>query len=245
MLAAFLLLMLAASERAEARKAKALEPATVVETAEYTPCGLRCSEDARPARAFCLRSGAQTLVGQSRSYFHESKLTGMEDYGGTQVQIRFNRRCIWITAADGTETRIERGTEYEGFKDRGCVAEVNRPILAAANRKKRPASVPATAIAIAGPDQGEDPQRFLWYACAMEPGDGSIRCRRWYQDGGAYGDDWYCARTLDGKPVTADFALDALESDAEHLLLTSGGVLEHDQRSRVDGKLDRPGSACF
>jgi hypothetical protein len=220
-------------------------PATVVETAEYTPCGNRCSEAADPARAFCLRAGDQTLVGEGRSYIHEAKFSGMEDYGGKQVQIRFNQRWIWIQASDGTETRIRRGSEYEEFKDRSCVAEVNRPILDRANRQKRPARVPASAVAIAGPEQGVNPQRSLWYACAQNSGAATITCQRWYHNGDSFGDDWYCARTLDGNPVGANFSIDALESDAGHLVLSSGGVLEHDQRSRIDGKLDRPESECY
>lgn len=245
LLGAVLLLCMPASAAGQlfARQPKQVVAATVVETAAYTPCGHRCSEGADPARAFCLRAGEQTLVGEGRSYLHEAKFSGMEDYGGKQVQIRFNGRWIWITAADGTQTRIRRGSEYEEFKDRNCAAEVNRPILARANRQRRPAKVPADAVAIAGPQEGDNPQRFLWYACAMD--SGTIRCRRWYPKGDAYGDDWYCAKTLDGKPVDGQFTVNALESDAGHLVLSSGGVLEHDQRSRVDGKLDRPGTPCY
>lgn len=233
------------AEHASARQARKLEQATVVETAEYTPCGNRCSEAADPARAFCLRAGDQTLVGEGRSYLHEAKFSSMEDYGGKRVQIRFNQRWIWIQASDGTETRIQRGSEYEEFKDRSCVAAVNRPILDTANRQKRPARVPASAVAIAGPEEGDNPQRFLWYACALDSGAATITCQRWYHNGDSFGDDWYCARTLDGRPVQADFSVDALESDAGHLVLSSGGVLEHDQRSRIDGKLDRPESQCY
>jgi hypothetical protein len=233
------------AEHALARQARNMVQATVVETAEYTPCGNRCSEAADPARAFCLRAGDRTLVGEGRSYIHETKFSGMEDYGGKQVKIRFNQRWIWIQASDGTETRIQRGTQYEEFKDRGCVAEVNRPILAKASREKRPGRVPAAAMAIAGPESGDNPQRFLWYACALNSGEATITCKRWYHTGNSFGDDWYCARTLDGNPVGENFSIDPLESDAGHLVLSSGGVLEHDQRSRIDGKLDRPGSPCF
>jgi hypothetical protein len=200
---------------------------------------------ADPARAFCLLAGDQTLVGEGRSYIHEAKFSGMEDYGGKQVQIRFNQRWIWIQASNGTETRIQRGSHYEEFKDRSCVAEVNRPILDGANRQKRPARVPASAVAIAGPESGDNPQRFLWYACAMNSGAATITCQRWYHNGESFGDDWYCARTLDGRPVQANFSVDPLDSDAGHLVLSSGGVLEHDQRSRINGKLDRPESQCY
>lgn len=243
--ALFLCFLAGTAQPALARQARNTVPATVVETAEYTPCGNRCSEAADPARAFCLRAGGQTLVGEGRSYIHEARFSGMEDYGGRQVRIRFTQRWIWIQASDGTQTRIRRGTQYEEFKDRACVAEVNRPILAAANRQKRPARVPPDALAIPGPEQGVNPQRFLWYACALSPGAATITCRRWYHNGESFGDDWYCAKTLDGNPVGENFSIDPLESDAGHLVLTTGGVLEHDQRSRIDGKLDRPDSPCY
>lgn len=237
-------ILLSASEHAAARQPKNMAQATVVETAEYTPCGDRCSALADPARAFCLRSGGQTLVGDGRSYFHEAKFSGMEDYGGTQVRIRFNRRSIWMRTADGSQIKLHRGSKYEGFKDRACLAEVNRPILARANRRKRPAKVPVTALAIAGPQSGSDPQRFLWYVCAMGPDAATISCRRWYRNGDPFENEWYCAKTLDGKSVGTNFAIDPLEQ-AGRLVLTSGGVLELDTRLRVDGRLERPNEACF
>lgn len=238
-------MMLGTAERASARQASNLVPATVVETAEYTPCGDRCSAVADPARAFCLRTGGQTLVGEGRSYFHETRLSDMDDLGGKQLQIHFNNRWIWMRTSGGDEIKIRRGSEYEEFKDPRCVAEVNKPILALANRHKRPARVPGSAIAIAGPEQGDDPQRFLWYACTMDTGAATIACHRWYRDGGSYGDDWYCARTLSGKPVGVDFRIDPLQSDAGHLVLTSGGVLERDTRGRINGRLERPDEACY
>lgn len=219
--------------------------ATVVETAEYTPCGDRCSESADPARAFCLRAGDQTLVGDGRSYFHEAKLTNLEDIGGESVRIHFNKRWIWVQTSSGEAIKLRRGSEYEEFKDPRCAAQVNKPILVWANRHRRPEKVPDSAIAIAGPEQGNDPQRFLWYACKMESDAKTIACRRWYRDGSSYGDDWYCARTLSGARVGADFQIDARLSDAGHLVLTSGGVLEHDNRGRINGQLEEPGEACY
>lgn len=230
---------------ASARQTGNLVQATVVETAEYTPCGDRCSEVADPARAFCLRAGDQTLVGEGRSYFHETKLSEMEDFGGKQVLIRFNKRWIWMQTSGGDEIKIRRGSQYEEFKDLECAAAVNGPILAWANRHKRPTRVPGSAIAIAGPEQGADPQRFLWYACKTDTDAKTIVCRRWYRDGSSYGDDWYCARTLSGKRVDADFQIDARLSDAGHLVLTSGGVLEHDNRGRINGQLEQPDQACY
>jgi hypothetical protein len=238
-------MLLSASEHAAARQSKSMASAVVVETAQYIPCGDRCSPTAPPARAFCLRSGGQTLVGDGRSFLHQTRFSSMDDFGGMRVRMRFNRRWIWLQTADGSEIKIHRGSKYEGFRDRACLAEVNRPILAWAKRQKRPARIPATALAIAGPQSGSDPQRFLWYACAMGPDAATISCRRWYHNGDPYVGEWYCARTLDGKSVGTNFAIDPLESQAGRLVLNSGGVLELDNRLRIDGRLERPGEPCF
>jgi hypothetical protein len=168
----------------------------------------------------------------------------MEDLAGSQVTIRLSRRSIWVRPPDGPTVKIARGSEFEGFKDNGCVAEVHRPILAQAHGYKRPAKIPAGAVAIAGSGKGDYRPLFLWFECAMEPDASSIACRRWYKDGESAGADWFCARTVDGAPVGADFAFDPSLSHSERVVLKSGAVLQHDNRGRTNGVLDRPAEAC-
>jgi hypothetical protein len=188
--------------------------------------------------------GDQVLLGEGKSYLHEQKFAGMDEMAGKEALIRVSRFWIWLRPPGGSEVRLSHGSRFEGFKDAGCVREVHKPILAVAN-KKRPAQVPAAAMAIVGPDKGESPQLFLWYACGMSSDAAAIACRRWYRNGDDAGKDWYCAQTLSGAPVSADFTIDPTLSQAGRLVLTSGGVLKHDGRSRINDALERPGEACF
>ena len=225
---------------AAAKEAKGYAPATLVEAAEYLPCGDGCSALADPASAFCFRQGDQVLAGEGRSYLHEGKFSSMREFAGEQVQIRFNRRSIWIRTPDRT-VKISRGSRFENFKDAGCIREVHRPILAIAEGSKRPARVPAEAFALPGSGKGD---LFLWYQCALEADKATIACRRWYRNGDAYGKDWYCAQASDGTLVGTVAALDPLLSQEGRLVLKSGGVLRHDNRARTNDQLDRPGEAC-
>jgi hypothetical protein len=100
-------------------------------------------------------------------------------------------------------------------------------------------------VAIVGPDKGESPQLFLWYACGMRSDAATIACRRWYRNGDEAGKDWYCGQSLSGAPVSADFVIDPTLSQAGRLVLTSGAVLKHDGRSRINDALERPAEACF
>ena len=245
-----LLILLAAlvaagfSVRASARAAKGYEAATLVETETYLPCASGCFPAVEPARAFCFHMGDGAVIGEGQSYFHEGKVNGMEDFAGSQVAIRLSRRSIWVRPPDGPTVKIERGSQFEGFKDNGCVAEVHRPILAQAHGYRRPAKIPADAVAIAGSGKGDYRPLFLWFECAMEPDAKGITCRRWYKDGESAGADWFCARTVDGPAVGTDFAFDPLLSHSERVVLTSGAVLQHDNRGRTNGALDRPSEAC-
>jgi hypothetical protein len=226
---------------ASAQKTKGFAAATLVEAADYLPCGDGCSALADPASAFCFRLGDQVLVGEGRSYLHEGKFSGLEDLAGKQLQIRYNKRSIWIRPLDRPAVKIQRGSRFENFKDAGCIDEVHRPILAAAYARKRPARVSGDAFALPGSGKGD---LFLWYQCALEASGATIACRRWYRNGDDYGRDWYCARTLDGAPVGAIATLDPLLSQEGRLVLKSGAVLRHDNRARTNGQLDRPGEAC-
>jgi hypothetical protein len=226
---------------ASAKEAKNFAPATLVEAANYTPCGNGCSPNAEPASAFCFRQGDQVLVGEGKSYLHEGKFSGLEDLTGKQFQIRFNEDHIWMTPPGGNTVKIDRGSRFENFKDAGCIREVRKPILAAAYAHKRPAKVPRYAFAVAG--TGKD-DLYLWFQCDLDPSAAVIACRKWYENGDFMGKDWYCPRTADGAPVPADFQIDRLLSQAGRLVLNSGAVVPQDHRARTNDVLDRPNEAC-
>jgi hypothetical protein len=227
-----------------ARSAKDFQPATLVETGEYNPCGEGCALVIVPKSAFCFRLGNQSIVGEGSSYLHEKKVSGLEDLSGNQVSIRMNQHSIWLRPTDGPTVKIKRGTLYENFKDAGCVAEVHKPILARAESSRRPMRVPSDAIAIPGSGRGVYQPLFLWYRCSMDSASATIGCQRWYLNGDSDGTDWYCTHTIDGIPVAANFTIDPTLSQDGRLVLNSGAVLQHDNRGRTNGELDRPGEAC-
>lgn len=226
---------------AAAKEAKDFAPATLVEAADYIPCGNGCSPSGAPASAFCFRQGDQVLVGEGKSYLHEGKFSSLEEMAGKRFQIRFNGSHLWIRTAGGPTMKIERGSRYENFNDAGCIRAVRGPILAAAYAHKRPAKVPAYAFALAGSGK-DDP--YLWFQCDLDSHVSVIACRKWYENGDFYGKDWYCARTMDGAPVPADFEIDRLLSQAGRLVLKSGAVVSQDHRARTNDRLDRPNEAC-
>jgi hypothetical protein len=239
-----LLVLLSSAVCSWARTGKDLDTATLVETEAYIPCGDGCSLTLEPARAVCLKMGDRFLVGEGRSYLHEDKFTGFEDLAGKQLPFRFSRRSLWIKPPDHGEMKLARGSEFEGFKNTGCAAAVHGPILQRANAVRRPVKVPPDAVAIAGPDKGEFRPLYLWFQCGFNSTASTIDCREWYKSGEAAPPDWYCARTTDGAQAGSNFALDPLLSQAGRLVLKSGAVLQHDNRGRTNGQLDRPGEAC-
>jgi hypothetical protein len=226
---------------ASAREAKNFSAATIVEAADYLPCGNGCSEHAEPASAFCFRQGDQVVVGDGRSFLHEKKFSGLEELAGKQVQIRFSRRFVWARQPDGATMRLERGSTYENFRDAGCIRAVRKPIIDAAYAHKRPGKVPTYAFALAGSGKGD---LYLWFQCDLNPDKSVIACQRWYRNGDPYGKDWYCARTVEGAPVAAEFEVDQLLSQEGRLVLKSGAVVQQDHRGRTNDLLDRPGEAC-
>jgi len=228
-----------------AKQPRSNETATLIEAGSYVPCGERCSLVQSPASAFCFRLGAEVLVADGSSYLHEGKFAGVEDLTGKPMPVRLSGRSIWVTQPDGTTVKLKYGSQFEGFHDSSCVAAVNEPILARANRHGPPGRVPSDALAIAGSGKGALPPVYLWFDCVMEAGGGTIGCDRWNHKGRSAGKDWYCARTLDGGHVEGALALDPLLSRDGRLVLKSGGVLLHDGRGRVDGQLERPGEACY
>jgi len=224
-----------------AKGAKDYSAATLVETAEYQPCRNGCSAKAEPVSAFCIRQGDQVMVADGISFLHEKKFSDLEELAGKQVQIRFSRRFVWVMPPDGKAMRLERGSTYENFRDAGCIREVRRPIIDGAYMHKRPGKVPTYAFALAGTGKGD---LYLWFQCDLSSDKSVIACQRWYRDGAPYGKDWYCARTLDGAPVAAEFEVDQLLSQEGRLVLKSGAVVQQDHRARTNDVLDRPGEAC-
>jgi hypothetical protein len=224
--------------------AKDFETATVVEATQYIPCSDACYALQSPASAFCFRVGDEYMVGEEIALVHDEKLDGREYLTGMQVSISPSRWFITMRPPDGHAVRLKRGSLYEHFKDNGCVAEVHKPILEHANSSRRSAKIPNYAIAIAGSGLGDFQPLYLWFECAMNSDAATIGCKRWYGNGDSDGMDFYCARTVDGVPVAASFTIDPLLSQAGRLVLTSGAVLEHDNRGRTNGKLDRPNEAC-
>ena len=106
---------------ASAKEVKGFAPATLVEAATYLPCGDGCSALSDPASAFCFRQGDQVLVGEGKSYLHESKFSSLEELAGKQFQVRFNGRHLWMRPPGGDTVKIERGSRFENFKDAGCI----------------------------------------------------------------------------------------------------------------------------
>ncbi len=227
---------------ASAREAKEFAAATLVETADYQPCRNGCSAKTEPVSAFCFRQGDKVLVGDGSSFLHEKKFSGLEELAGKQVQIRFNERFVWVMPPDGPTMKLERGSKYEYFKDAGCIREVRRPIIDTAYAHKRPVKVSTYAFALAG--SGKEGDLYMWFQCDLSPDKSVIACQRWFGDGTPYGKDWYCARTVDGAPVAADFEIDELLSQEGRLVLKSGAVVQQDHRARTNDVLDRPNEAC-
>ncbi|MGO9318337.1 MAG: hypothetical protein ACLPXT_08885 [Terracidiphilus sp.] len=226
---------------ASARGTKDYSAATLVEAAEYQPCRNGCSEKAEPVSAFCFRQGNQVVVGDGSSILHVKKFSGLEELAGKPVQIRFSRRFVWVIPPDGPTMKLKRGSTYENFRDVGCIREARKPIIDVAYAHKRPGKVPTYAFALAGTGKGD---LYLWFQCDLSPDKSVIACQRWYRDGTPYGKDWYCARTLDGAPVAADFEIDELLSQEGRLVLKSGAVVQQDHRARTNDLLDRPSEAC-
>ena len=229
---------------ASARPAKDFETATLVEAAEYIPCADACSPFESPASAFCFRLGDEFMVGEEKSFLREPKSSSTDDLSGKKVPIRFNGRFIWVRPADGAAMKLKRGSLYEGFKARGCIAEVHKPILAHANTSSRSVKIPDDAIAIAGSGRGDFQPLYLWFECIRDSDSATIACQRWYGNGDSNGKEWYCSRTMDGTQVGPNFAIDPLQSQAGRLVLTSGTVLQFDSRARTNDKLDRPSESC-
>jgi hypothetical protein len=229
---------------AYARSDKGFEAATLVEAAQYIPCQDACFALDSPASAFCFRLGDDFLVGEQKGYLHELKSASTDDLSGKEAQIKAGSHFISVHLADHPSIKLTRGSSFEGFKENGCIVAVHKPILAHANASHRSPKIPDDAIAIAGSGRGDFQPLYLWFECIPDSDSATIGCGRWYTNGDSDGKDWYCARTVDGKPVGTNYAIDPLVSQAGRLVLTSGAVLQHDNRARTNDKLDRPSEAC-
>jgi hypothetical protein len=73
----------------------------------------------------------------------------------------------------------------------------------------------------------------------------TIGCKKWYPKGDSKGTEWYCPRTVDGRPVASGFQIDHLASREGQVVLASGEVLQFDHRWRINDELARPGEACY
>jgi len=229
---------------ASARPAKGFETATLVEAAQYIPCQDACFALDQPASAFCFRMGDDFVVAEQKGYLHELKSASTDDLSGKEAEIKVGSHFISVHLADHPSMRLNRGSLYEGFKQNGCIAEVHKPILAHANESHRSPKIPDDAMAIAGSGRGDFQPLYLWFECIRDSAGANIACERFYGNGDSDGKDWYCAQTEDGKRVGPNYGIDPLLSQAGRLVLTSGEVLQHDNRARTNDKLDRPGEAC-
>jgi hypothetical protein len=229
---------------ASARPAKDLETATLVEAAQYIPCQDACFALDAPASAFCFRLGDDYVVGELGGYLHDEKSASTDDLSGKAAEIKVGTHFISVQLADHQAMRLKRGSLYEGFKENGCIAEVHKPILERANSSKRSPKIPDDSMAIAGSGRGDFQPLYLWFECIRSAEEGTIGCKRFYGNGDANGTDWYCSQTTDGKSVGSNYAIDPLLSQAGRLVLSSGAVLQHDNRARTNDKLDRPSEAC-
>ena len=226
---------------AQAKTSKDFATATLVEAADYTPCGDGCSAFVYSTSAFCFRVGDQFLLGEGRSYLHGEKFSAVEDLAGKELPLRFNGRSLWVKTPNGPSLKLSRGSLYENFREACCIRAVHEPVVAEANAQKRPPKVPADAFPLASSGYID---RFFWYQCALDADKTEIACQSWYPNGDSHGKDWFCARTMAGEPVGAVATLDPLLSQTGRLVLKSGVVVRHDNRGRTNDVLDRPNEAC-
>lgn len=229
---------------AHAKRSKPGGMATLVEAADYMPCGTNCTTFASPVSAVCVQVDGQSIVAEAENYLHDRRTAWIGDLVGKQVRVRYTKRALWIVPTDESTAKLHRGSAYEGFKDPACVRAVHEPILAEAYANKRPGGVPADAFALAGSGRDELPAVYLWFECNLDADGRTITCKRWYRDGVADATDWFCAATSEGVKVGTKFPIDPLLSQASRLVSTSGALLQHDDRSRTNGKLDFPNEAC-
>jgi len=132
---------------ASAKEAKGFAPATLVEAANYLPCGDGCSALSDPASAFA--SGrAIRFLSEKGKLLHEGKFSSLEELAGKQFQVRFNGRHLWMRPPGGATvkssaapaSRTSRTPDASGR----CAGRFLRPRMLISGRK-----VPAYAFALA------------------------------------------------------------------------------------------------
>lgn len=244
-IAIFVALLLCFPFRLFAEVDKQYQAAKLVEADEYSACDYQCAPFNHPTTAYCFQLGDLTLVGERGTILGETNASSMRDFSGKEVQIRLGQASIWISRADHRALELKRGSVFEGFKDKACIVEVHKAKLEIASKIGRPSNIPSDAFALAGPLTGDAKPLFRWFQCVMSADASSINCRKWGRDGSFRGVDRYCARTVAGEPVSANFEIDKLLSRDGRLVLKTGYALERDERGRINEGLARPGEVCY
>jgi hypothetical protein len=244
-IAIFVALLLGFPFRLFAEVDKQYQAAKLVEAEEYSACDYQCAPFNHPTTAYCFQLGDLTLIGERGTLLGETDAKSMRDFSGKEIQIRLSQTSIWINRADHGALELKRGSIFEGFNDKACIGEVHKAKLEIASKIGRPSNIPSDAFVLAGPLTGDVKPLFRWFQCTMSADASSINCKKWGRDGSFRGVDRYCARTVAGEPVSANFEIDKLLSRDGKLILKSGYALKRDERPRVNGELTQPGVACY
>jgi len=222
-------------------------PAKLLEAVEYEPCDYYCEFLNHPTTAYCVEVNGQILVGERAGglWFGENDATSGRDLVGKEITARLDEGSIWISGGGQRTIKIRHGSNFEQFHDTRCLVEVHRPKLATAAKAQRPRDLPADAFALAGAQVGDYRTIIVWFSCDMNVATTTIGCKKWYPKGDSKGTEWYCPRTVDGRPVASGFQIDHLASREGQVVLASGEVLQFDHRWRINDELARPGEACY
>ena len=197
--------------------------------------------DDRRGQRLLLPRGRSGAAGEGHSYLHGRKFSALEDLSGKQLRFASSGGACGCKTAGWTGIKLSRGSLYENFKSPGCIRAVHQAYPYGGQRREAPRQVPADVFPLASSNYID---RFYWYQCALDGDQTEIVCQSWYPNGDLHGKDFFCARTLAGEPVGAVATLDPLLSETGRLVLKSGIVVRHDNRSRTNDVLDRPNEAC-
>jgi hypothetical protein len=220
------------------------QDAEMVETGEYTPCGDGCAVFVYPTYAFCLKIGNQILVAEGRSYLHMRQFTAGMALVGKRIDIQQDKNHVRIGLPGGKDLRLKLGSYYEGFKNTSCIVAVHKLVLLVAHQTSRPIKVPRTAVAVAGSQIGDYHPLFWWYQCSSSEDRTTFDCNRWYPQGVFGGIDRYCMLTTQQASTDRMLNVDPVLSVEGRIVLSTGAVLQHDDRGRTNDVLDRPSEAC-
>jgi hypothetical protein len=219
--------------------------ATLLEAREYSPCDYTCAPFNHPTTAYCFSLGDKIVVGERGSLLGENDTASMRNAVGQEFSMSSDNDSIWVSRAGQSKLRIKSGSAFEGVKSTRCIAKVHMQKLTLASSSKRPATVPDDAFALAAARPGEVQPFFRWFECKTSDDLTTITCKKWSPNGELNGVDRYCARTLQGEPVSASFDVDRLASREGQLVLKTGSIVERDDRGRMNDKLMRPEEVCY